>query len=241
MSEDAGGHVTLGDKLQSQNKIHLSELFVVFSTSTIIGVLSWWASQSLVLGIIALVICALFFVAFLFAKGKEEHFLFCADRNRFMKSLKLADKTAIFDGSNIYHFGLKHGVGVAALKTLIQNLRADGYRIICFFDANIFFTLRKNNEFQESSERFLAIILRSLFGLNANEIYVVPSGIQADRFIVESLSHLPISFAVTNDRYRDFETEYDFLNKDKSWRKGVRIEQGKLLLYQYNFKPPLKV
>lgn len=127
-----------------------------------------------------------------------------------MKSLKLADKTALFDGNNIYHFGLNHGIGASALKILVQNLRADGYRIVCFFDANIYFRLRDNGAFLKGAP-FSPQLLRTAFDLRPNEIYVVPSRFQADRFIVETLSHLPLSFTVTNDRFRDFAKEYDFL------------------------------
>lgn len=82
-------------------------------------------------------------------------------------------------------------------------------------------------------------MLHNIFGLEDVEIYVVPSGIQADKFIIESISLLPKSFALTNDKFRDYEAEYDFLAKDLQWRKGVWLRDRELLLYQYNFKPPL--
>lgn len=231
--------ITLGDKLQSRSDIRLSELFIAFLVPAIFGLVSWWVLQSIVSGISAFAICAIFLIAVLSTKERKEHFLIHADWNGFMKSLILADKTAIFDGSNIYHFGLENGFGTKPLQTLIQKLRDDGYRIICFFDANIYFTLRENGEFLFHRERFSPAILQRIFGMKANEIYVVPSKIQADRFIVETLSHLPISFAVTNDRFRDFTAEYDFLAKNNEWRKGVRIKGGKLSLNQYSFKEPL--
>lgn len=156
-----------------------------------------------------------------------------------MKALKLSDKTAVFDGSNIHHFVLESGVARIALTRLIQELRADGCRVVCFFDANIYFTLIENGEFQKGNQRFSINILQRLFGLEENEIYVVPSDVQADQFIVETLSLLPISFAVTNDRFRDYEPNYDFLTNDRSWRKGVTIKDGNLLLYQHSFKHPL--
>ncbi|MCF6305314.1 MAG: hypothetical protein L3J33_08085, partial [Rhodobacteraceae bacterium] len=76
---------------------------------------------------------------------------------------------------------------------------------------NIYFTLRDNGAFEQGKGRFSIALLEQIFGLTDNEIYVVPKGRQADDFIVESLSHLPVSFAVTNDRFRDFEARYDFL------------------------------
>lgn len=76
-------------------------------------------------------------------------------------------------------------------------------------------------------------ILRRVFDLKPNEIYVVPSGTQADKFVIESVKHLPISFAVTNDRFRDYQTQYDFLTTDNQWRKGIKLSSRKLELYQY--------
>lgn len=156
-----------------------------------------------------------------------------------MKSLKLKDKTALFDGSNIYHFGLEHGRGAKPLAALVQGLRNDGYRIVCFFDANIYFTLQENGAFQKTGQRFSVRILQTVFGLKGHEVYVVPRRIQADRFIVESLSHLPVSFAVTNDRFRDYGAEYGFLTKDRGWRKGVCVKNGRVALDQYTFKAVL--
>jgi hypothetical protein len=174
------------------------------------------------------------------AKSWKRHFLIVGDQQGFMKRLNLADKTVFIDGSNIYHFGLSNGVGPKPLALLIQQLRSEGYRVVCFFDANIYFTLLENNAIQKN-ETFSSRMLQHIFGLQAAEIYVVPSGIQADRFIIESLSHLPISFAVTNDRYRDYESVYGFLAKDSQWRKGVKIHKGELQLYQHKFKTPLHV
>ena len=75
-----------------------------------------------------------------------------------------------------------------------------------------------------------------MFGLRENEIYVVPNGRQADEFILESLDLLPISFVITNDRFRDFEDKYEFLREGKEWRKGVTVKNGDFLLYNYNFR-----
>lgn len=232
--------VTLGDKLKSRKPIALAKFGLVFFVAAIIGLLSWWSLHSALVGALAFILCSMLLGIVLFKNRQNTHFLLYADREGFMKSLKLVDKTAIFDGNNIYHLGLDHGVGTRVLKTLAQNLRADGYRIICFFDANIYFRLRDNGEFLRGIP-FATQILQTAFDLKAKEIYVVPSRLQADLFIVETLSHLPKSFAVTNDRFRDFEDKYDFLAKDRDWRKGVKIKKGTLHLYQYSFKPPLKV
>lgn len=72
--------------------------------------------------------------------------------------------------------------------------------------------------------------------MKEDEIYIVPSRKQADLYIIETLSQLPVSFAITNDKFRDYEAQYDFLTVNKEWRKGVRIKDGKLMLDKYYFK-----
>lgn len=237
MSNSTDAPITLGDKLKSPNTKSLSKSILALLVSALVSALVWWAVKSPLAGIVVLILCRLLFGRLLFGQKQSAHFLLHADREGFMKSLKLADKTAIFDGNNIYHFGLDHGVGTQPLTTLVQNLRDDGYRILCFFDANIYFRLRENGAFLKGAP-FSVQLLRTAFDLKPNEIYVVPSRIQADRFIVESLSHLPISFVVTNDRFRDFANEYDFLAKN-DWRKGVKMKGGELLLYNYSLRDPL--
>jgi hypothetical protein len=231
--------VTLADKLKMQSGGKSGSFPLIALLSLIMGLLLWWVFASLLFGVAALIVCALGLIAITPAGNWKGHFLVSGDQQGFMKNLKLSEKTAIFDGSNIYHFGLENGFGKKALEILIHELRSDGFRVVCFFDANIYFTLRENGEYQNGTEKFSTNILQRIFGLKETEIYVVPSGIQADRFILESLSLLPVSFAVTNDRYRDYEAKYDFLTKDFQWRKGVKISEGNLLLYQHNFKKPL--
>lgn len=239
--QKSGGPVTLGDELNNESRRSLINFVPFLTTPPAIGLLAWWASQSLDIGIAAGVLCAVIFLLLIPKITARPHFLLSDDKQDFMASLKLSDKTAIFDGSNIYHFGLDNGRGPKVLTALIHQLREEGYRVVCFFDANIYYTLEDNGEFKRGSSRFFLKILQTIFGLEVREIFIVPRGVQADKYIVESLSHLPISFAVTNDRFRDYEKAYDFLAKDNQWRKGVQIKQGNLLLYQHKFTPPLKI
>jgi hypothetical protein len=239
VASNAKNPVTLGEKLKSQGSKPSGNLALILGLSLTLGAVLGVVFESLQFGGLSAAICVVFLIVVTPRRSTKTHFLISDDRHGFMKDLKLSDKTVVFDGSNIYHFGLENDVGREPLKALIQELRSEGYRIVCFFDANIYHTLLEYNAFQEGSQRFSVSILQALFNLEPAEIYVVPSGVQADRFIVETLSHLPISFAVTNDRFRDYEAEYDFLAKDKSWRKGVLIKNGKLSLYQHTFKNPL--
>ena len=114
------------------------------------------------------------------------------------------------------------------------------YRIVCFFDANIFYTLNKHGVFLSDQQHSLAI-LEDIFGLRRYEIYVVPSGIQADKYVLDSLEHLPISFAVTNDQFRDYAEKYPTVMKDNQWRKGVVISDNEIKLLQHRLQKPIRL
>jgi hypothetical protein len=170
----------------------------------------------------------------------KRHGLLRHDRQGFMRDLQLGAKTVIIDGSNIYHFGHEKKVDAQPLGLLAHALRKEGYRIVCFFDANIFFTLIEHGAFA-AQERHDVRLLHDIFGLSADEIYVVPSGVQADAFIMESLHQLPISFAVTNDLYRDYAHRYSEVMQSKHWRKGVTLTENEVKLHQHRFAQPLQI
>ncbi len=232
---------TLGDKLaQPLGKRLISALRIVLASLSI-GLMAWLASgiPAYGAGAAALGLVALWLLSR--RKKPRGYLLLSADKQGFMRDLRLSDKTAVFDGNNIYHFGLKHKIGATPLWALVQSLRREGYRIVCFFDANIFFTLQENGDLDGAGNHHSIDTLKELFGLRPDEIYIVPSGHQADAFIIETLSHLPISFAVTNDRFRDYQDTYGFLAENRDWRKGVTIKAGEIRLYQHKFKPALRV
>lgn len=231
----------LCEKLDSQTHKPLSKLMAIFAVSIGVGFLSGAMLTDPKLGFIAAGVCFAVLMLLIVNQGKKDHFLIRFDHQGIMANLKLSQKTAIFDGSNIYHFGLDKKLGPLPLGALVSALRSEGYRIVCFFDANIYFTLRKNREFRKRYKHFSVRILQNIFELKPNEIYVVPTGVKADEFIVESLSHLPISFAVTNDQFREYAESYELLANNNKWRKGVRLQKGELLLYQHKFKYPLVV
>ena len=170
----------------------------------------------------------------------DAHMLLANDRLGFMPNLRLDAKTAVIDGSNIYHFGHDNGYDAQPLGGLAHQLRAEGYRIVCFFDANIFYTLRNHGAFPDAQSHS-ATLLQDIFGLRADEIYVVPSGVQADLYVLETLRHLPISFAVTNDRYRDYAKKYRAVMQNNQWRKGIAISKNEIRLWQYRFTTPIRL
>ena len=174
------------------------------------------------------------------ATHPKTHSLLVNDRQGFIRDLRLDAKTAIFDGSNIYHFGHDNGLGSQPLGEIVRQLRAEGYRIACFFDANIFYTLNKHGAFLSDQQHTLAM-LQGIFGLRRDEIYVVPSGPQADKYVLDSLKHLPISFAVTNDQFRDYAKKYPTVMKGNQWRKGVVITKNEIKLLQHRLQNPIRL
>jgi len=168
-------------------------------------------------------------------RGNKQHFLLANDRQGFMHGLRLDEKTAVFDGSNIYHLGHDNRLDAQPLGEIAHLLRSQGYRIISFFDANIFHTLGEHGAFQRDKRHSLAM-LEPIFGLKEDEIYVVPSGVQADKYILECLKYMPISFAVTNDKYRDYAGQYPTVMKDNLWRKGVVVSGNEVRLLHHRLE-----
>lgn len=169
---------------------------------------------------------------------RAPHPLLAHDTHGFMQHLKLAQKTAVFDGSNLFHFGLQENVGARAVALIAAQLRTEGYRVVCFFDANIHYTLIKNGVVPKNRQHAVGT-LEEKFGLQFDEIYVVPAGTQADKFILDCLSHLPVSFAVTNDRFRDFAKLYPSVMKGDQWRKGIMVSKNEIKIVKHRFASPV--
>jgi len=170
----------------------------------------------------------------------KTHSLLANDSQGFMRDLRLDAKTVIIDGSNIYHFGRDNGLDAQPLGLIAHQLRSEGYRIVCFFDANIFHRLNEHGAFR-SDQRHSLVLLEDIFGLSRDEIYVVPSGTQADKYVLDSLKYLPISFAVTNDQFRDYAKNYPTVMKDNQWRKGVVISNNEIKLLQHRLQSPIRL
>lgn len=259
------GPITLGDKLAPppplkpihsssswlQRALHIIVNFTLLAAISILPV--WWllmspdiASEILQVTWITLVIIWLFFSRPRVKKARNKitspqvHSLLANDRQKFMHRLRLDVKTAIFDGSNIYHFGHDNGLDAQPLGMVAHQLRTEGHRIVCFFDSNIFYTLKKHGAFPPNQPHSLGLLV-DIFGLEIYEIYVVPSGIQADQYILNSLKHLPISFAVTNDKYRDYVKKFPTVMKGNQWRKGLIISKNEIKLLQHKFQNPIRL
>lgn len=168
------------------------------------------------------------------------HPLLKGDRQGFMRMLRLDTKTVIIDGSNIYHFGQNHGFGAQPLAGVVRQLRAEGYRVVCFFDANIFYRLEEFGAIK-SGQRHQPVVLETVFGLRHDEIYVVPSGTDADEYILMSLKHLPVSFALTNDLYRDYAKRFAGVMKGNFWRKGLVLSKDEIRILQHRLQSPIRL
>lgn len=234
-SETLGDKLTvpLGKRLMTGVRILLASLSIGLLVGLIGGIPAYG------IGIAGLSLVALWLLAR--RRKPRGHVLLSNDKQGFVHDLRLSDKTALFDGNNILHFGIRHKIGPTPLWAIAHSLRSEGYRIVCFFDANIYFELKKYDELKYPKQSHSVTMLAEVFGLRPDEIYVVPSGYQADAFIIETLSHLPISFAVTNDRFRDYQDSYKFLAESQQWRKGVTIKAGEIRLYQHKFRRALRV
>ena len=69
---------------------------------------------------------------------------------------------------------------------------------------------------------------------------MVPSGVQADKYVLSSLKHLPISFAVTNDQFRDYAKTYASVMKGDQWRKGIKVSGNEIKLHKFRFQAPVR-
>lgn len=156
--------ITLGDKLApiepkmpnfSYRASLRSTYYLVMCFSLLIAICTlflWWffmlpdVDRNIMLAVMAALIALWVFVYSRFRAIKPRkkaiplkiHSLLKNDRLGFMSDLRLDRKTVIFDGSNIYYFGRDNGLDARPLGMIAHQLRVEGYRIVCFFDANIF-------------------------------------------------------------------------------------------------------
>lgn len=173
-------------------------------------------------------------------RARQRHPLLAGDRQNFMGGLRLDAKTVIIDGSNIYHFGQVNGFGAQPLAGVVRQLRAEEYRVVCFFDANIFYRLEEFGAIK-NGQRHLTAVLETVFGLRHDEIYVVPSGTDADEYILMSLKHLPLSFALTNDLYRDYAKRFAAVMQGNLWRKGLILSKNEIKILQHRLQDPIRL
>lgn len=98
---------------------------------------------------------------------RDLHPLLKNEKLGFMANLRLSTKTVIIDGSNIYHLGHKYVMPALPLGLIANQLREEGYGIVCFFDTNIFHTLVERGIFP-SDQSHTYTLLSFIFVLNEN-------------------------------------------------------------------------
>jgi hypothetical protein len=253
----ADGLATLGEKLEGQSPpappqswarhiLYAVLNALVWAAFIVLGFLWAFGQDGLPVGIAAIGLLVLWVVVAFWgnrnprAGPSQQHFLLAGDRQQFMSGLRLDAKTCVFDGNNIYHFGLSQDAGADALRLIAAQLRTEGYRVVCFFDANIHYTLIAHGHLSPDQRHTIGAVMQ-VFGLAKDEIYIVPSGVQADRYILSTLKHLPVSFAVTNDQFRDYAKVYPSVMRGDQWRKGVTTTGAELRLHKFQFKEPVRM
>lgn len=57
--------------------------------------------------------------------------------------------------------------------------------------------------------------------------------------MLDSLKHLLVSFAVTNDQFLDYAKTYAKVMKGDQWRKGLTISSNEIKLFKHKFQRPV--
>jgi hypothetical protein len=128
-------------------------------------------------------------------------------------------QAVLVDGSNVIYW-LDNTPQLAPLLQVVDDLSRRGLKPGVVFDANVGYKL--NGKFKGERE------LSRMLSLPRDQILVVPKGMQADPFLLETARGLKARI-VTNDRYRDWADRYpDVATSERLIRGGVR--DGKVWL-----------
>lgn len=125
----------------------------------------------------------------------------------------------VVDGSNVM-FWADETARLDTVRTVIDRLRAAGFRPVVWFDANAGYRL---------ADRYLGPrpLARQL-GLSHANVRVAPKGTPADPLLLEMASHLGAP-VVSNDRFRDWAHAFpDIVTGDRMVRG--RMKAGELRL-----------
>ena len=137
----------------------------------------------------------------------------------------------LLDGTNVCGWGQQtdaNQFSLSPLMTLIVALRTlRGGKVLCIFDANTRFRLREVGQ-EHLYEELLRI---------PSTFVEVTGGIRADDFLLQEAnqSHCQI---ISNDRYRDYQSRYPWLAKEKMLVKGG-ILAGKIAIPHLELSIPI--
>jgi Zc3h12a-like Ribonuclease NYN domain len=107
-------------------------------------------------------------------------------------------QAVLIDGSNVIHW-LDNTPQLAPLLQVVHDLSRRGLKPGVVFDANVGYKLTGKFMGERDLSRMLS--------LPRDQILVVPKGMQADPFLLETARDLKARI-VTNDRYRDWVDRY---------------------------------
>ncbi|MDB5198934.1 MAG: hypothetical protein JWO92_897 [Chitinophagaceae bacterium] len=106
------------------------------------------------------------------------------------------------DGHNIGQWKESGYISLSTILTLIRQLEKRGNKYVCYFDADIQFKLRNQNE-----EHFFLQFIK-----NNKNFKLAPGGAQADGFIIMDAQNNNASI-ISNDAYKHSLDEYPWLRK----------------------------
>jgi hypothetical protein len=109
-----------------------------------------------------------------------------------------AGKTVILDGSNVMYWRDEQP-RIETVQEVVRSLTGRGLSVGVMFDANAGYKLF--DEYSDDHD------LAKLLGLPAQDVLVVPSGVQADAYILQAARDLGARI-VSNDRFRDWAAEF---------------------------------
>jgi hypothetical protein len=125
----------------------------------------------------------------------------------------------VVDGSNVMHWR-DNQPSIATVRLVVDALAAEGWTPGVVFDANAGYKLtgRYMND----------LALAHLLDLPVAQVLVVPKGMQADGFLLDTARRLqgPV---VSNDRFRDWAETYPEVAQPGTLRRGG-VHDGKLWL-----------
>ncbi len=125
----------------------------------------------------------------------------------------------VIDGSNVMYWKTQSPL-IEPVQEVVNTLRDCGYTVGVMFDANVGYLL--SDHYMHDGA------FKAQLGLPADQIMVVPKGTPADPYILTAAQDLGACI-VTNDRFRDWASDYPQINQPGFLVKGG-YKSGKLWL-----------
>ncbi len=123
---------------------------------------------------------------------------------------KRPGRRIILDGSNVMYWR-DDTPKLDTLRQIIQALKTHNYTPVVIFDANVGYRLRDRYLHDDD--------MANLLGLPCKQVMVVPKGTPADGHILRAARDLKAPI-VTNDRYRDWVTEFPEVKSEQHLIQG---------------------